>query len=272
MSDFLCGWIGGAAGVLASHPLDTVRVRVQTSSAADNARLFSVLSSCVQREGVVGLYKGIASPLVWIGVWKAVIFTTYEASLRKLAIHGETTASLQTHVVAAALGGLVGGVVATPMEMIKVNAQSDRRAPAGLTQEISLLRNFLGSNQLMRGMSMHCLAGLSSMPVWFVTNEFLIRQRAAAGQTSRHNLPFGELLVIGGISGTISWVPAYPFDKLKTLWQTHQGTSLVQMIHLKIQAEGVWFLYRGITPTLARAFPQCSATMACYQFASQYLK
>lgn len=25
---FVCGWVGGAAGVLASHPLDTIRVQV----------------------------------------------------------------------------------------------------------------------------------------------------------------------------------------------------------------------------------------------------
>ena len=73
-AEFASGWIGGAAGVAASHPLDTARVRIQIARPGEDVRLVPVLLECAQKEGVKGLFRGIASPLVCVGLWKATIF------------------------------------------------------------------------------------------------------------------------------------------------------------------------------------------------------
>ncbi|EPB68254.1 hypothetical protein ANCCEY_12660 [Ancylostoma ceylanicum] len=58
--DFFAGCLGGAAGVLAGHPLDTIKVRLQTQNSA--SKLYRGTWHCfkmiIQKEGVHGLYKG----------------------------------------------------------------------------------------------------------------------------------------------------------------------------------------------------------------------
>ncbi|VDK54319.1 unnamed protein product [Cylicostephanus goldi] len=58
--DFFAGCLGGAAGVLAGHPLDTVKVRLQMQNPA--SKMYRGTWHCfrkiIQKEGFAGLYKG----------------------------------------------------------------------------------------------------------------------------------------------------------------------------------------------------------------------
>lgn len=56
----------GCAGVIVGHPLDTVKVCLQTQD-AKNPRYkntFHCLQSIFAKEGVRGIYKGVTSPLM----------------------------------------------------------------------------------------------------------------------------------------------------------------------------------------------------------------
>ena len=81
----------GAAGVLAGYPLDTVKVRIQTSPPGTYTGTFSCLADCVRcveikrhtsffqrsvcrQEGVRGLYRGMTSPLLGVAGINAVTF------------------------------------------------------------------------------------------------------------------------------------------------------------------------------------------------------
>ena len=63
--DFVGGCLGGVAGVLISHPLDTLR----TQQAVDK-RSLKVIAEEIRREGMAGFYRGIYSPCVSVGAWK----------------------------------------------------------------------------------------------------------------------------------------------------------------------------------------------------------
>jgi len=69
---FLSGGFGGMCLVFVGHPLDTIKVKLQTSSK------YSGMSDCfkqtVKAEGVRGLYKGMAAPLVGISPIFAIYF------------------------------------------------------------------------------------------------------------------------------------------------------------------------------------------------------
>jgi len=179
-------------------------------------------------------------------------------------------------VAAAASGAVLGAVVATPMEMVKCNAQTDRGGRPGLGQELRIARGILaahGPRRLFRGLVPMAAAGSLSMPVWFVSNDLLLRRRARAYGGRRAAVPFHEKLLCGAVCGSLSWVPAYPLDKLKTLWQTSpEAPSLRRMAAEKAAREG-WrsLCYRGLGATLARGFPQCGITMAMYELASSRL-
>lgn len=272
-AELASGWLGGAAGVLCSHPLDTARVRIQLARPNESVGLLPVLRDCVRREGFAGLFRGIASPLVCVGIWKATTFAGNAAALNTFRPGGSSAASVPELASAAAFGAVCGAVVATPMEMVKCNAQADKHNPAGLVAEWRMLRRIVSSGgmaSLFVGCTMNCVASLFSMPVWFVTNELMLRQRASFWQ-GREHIPSHEKICCGALGGVLSWIPAYPFDKLKTLWQTHHQSgvlhandSLLRFMRDKLRKEGASFVFRGLSATVVRAVPQTGMTIFVY--------
>lgn len=70
----------------------------------------------------------------------------------------------------------------------------------------------------------------------------------------------------------LSWVPAYPWDKLKTLWQTRRDEdSLSRLVRSKLRVEGLGFFYRGFSATLVRAVPQTGVTLATYDLVAAHM-
>lgn len=68
-SEFLAGGFGGMAGVMAGHPLDTVRIRLQQprlASAVTPTSATGLIKHIVSTEGPMALFKGMASPLATI--------------------------------------------------------------------------------------------------------------------------------------------------------------------------------------------------------------
>lgn len=64
--NFIAGTFGGIGGVLAGHPFDTIKVRLQNQT-SDNMKYkgtIHCMRTIVKEETVFGLFKGITSPMV----------------------------------------------------------------------------------------------------------------------------------------------------------------------------------------------------------------
>ena len=57
--DVMGGIVGGCAGIVIGHPLDTIKLRMQAGQFSSPT---SALSQTLRNEGVRGLYKGMLSP------------------------------------------------------------------------------------------------------------------------------------------------------------------------------------------------------------------
>lgn len=68
--EFASGWIGGALGIFVTHPIDTVRVRLQ--HAATNGKTgvtySSIINNIRRTIGVKGLFRGVLPPVTLRGV------------------------------------------------------------------------------------------------------------------------------------------------------------------------------------------------------------
>lgn len=58
--EFVAGGFGGIAGIMAGYPLDSIRVRQQSSQSGS---AFSILKNVATKEGPLALYRGMAAPL-----------------------------------------------------------------------------------------------------------------------------------------------------------------------------------------------------------------
>eukprot|EP01129_Flabellula_baltica_P013351 TRINITY_DN6174_c0_g1_i2.p1 TRINITY_DN6174_c0_g1~~TRINITY_DN6174_c0_g1_i2.p1 ORF type:complete len:113 (-),score=16.10 TRINITY_DN6174_c0_g1_i2:24-362(-) len=77
--DILAGTAGGIAQVVIGHPLDTLKVRLQTQPYKNGKpQYFDGMLDCVvktlKKEGFRGLYKGAASPLAGAMLHNANVF------------------------------------------------------------------------------------------------------------------------------------------------------------------------------------------------------
>lgn len=58
--EFVAGGFGGIAGVVAGHPLDTVRIKQQSGQGGS---AYNILRNVAAKEGRLALYRGMGAPL-----------------------------------------------------------------------------------------------------------------------------------------------------------------------------------------------------------------
>jgi len=79
----ISGSFGGLAQVLVGQPLDTIKTRAQTAPAGAFKGPLDILQQTIRREGVLALYKGMASPLLGVAAVNSLLFASNNAA-RKL--------------------------------------------------------------------------------------------------------------------------------------------------------------------------------------------
>eukprot|EP01125_Pyxidicula_operculata_P006828 TRINITY_DN2344_c0_g1_i2.p1 TRINITY_DN2344_c0_g1~~TRINITY_DN2344_c0_g1_i2.p1 ORF type:complete len:167 (-),score=38.19 TRINITY_DN2344_c0_g1_i2:69-569(-) len=129
--DIISGTFGGVAQVLAGHPLDTIKVRLQTQvTVPGQPPQFNGMVDCfkktLQIEGFRGLYKGSASPLAGAMAHNATLFFVYGQSKKYIGkVTGRGSNLLPKDcLVAGAVTGFVANIVETPIDLLKVKLQS----------------------------------------------------------------------------------------------------------------------------------------------------
>ena len=244
--------------MVVGHPLDTVKVLLQTQDASNPK--FRGTTDCIKslfvKEGIRGLYKGMSSPLMGVAAINAIVFGVYGNTQR----HFTNPDSLTSHFLAGAAAGLAQSFFTSPMELAKSRLQVSN----GTKGPIDCLRKIYtheGIRGIFKGLSITILREIPAFSSYFVTYELLTR--------SSDNAPIstGTMLVAGGLAGTVSWVLVYPVDVIKSriqidgLTETKYENSL-HCLKKSIASEGYGFLYRGLSPTILRAFPVNAATFA----------
>ncbi|KAJ2616397.1 carnitine transporter [Coemansia sp. RSA 1365] len=76
VKSFLAGGLGGMCLVAAGHPLDLLKVRMQTSS--EYKSTFDCFRKTLAENGVRGMYRGMAAPLVGATPVFAICFWGYD--------------------------------------------------------------------------------------------------------------------------------------------------------------------------------------------------
>ncbi|KAJ8918543.1 hypothetical protein NQ315_013048 [Exocentrus adspersus] len=257
--DFFAGCVGGMAGVIVGHPLDTIKVLLQTQD-ANNPRYrgtMHCLQSVISKQGFRGIYRGVTSPLFGVAGINAIVFGVH-GNVQRRASNPE---SLATHAFAGAAAGLAQSFICSPVELAKSRLQisdSSGKGPVDCLRKIYALEGIKG---VFRGLGITAGREIPAFATYFFTYELLTR--------SENNLPIStwSMLLAGGFAGVASWTVTYPIDTIKSKMQvdgalssTTQYKNSYDCLKQTLKSGGVPSLFRGLTPTILRAFPVNAVT------------
>ncbi|KAG0251896.1 hypothetical protein DFQ27_008440 [Actinomortierella ambigua] len=292
VNDIVAGTVGGWAQVVSGHPFDTLKVRLQTQPNPPKYHgAMDCLRQTLKEEGPAGLYRGVTSPLMGIGICNAVLFAA-NGNFRRILQGGDETKELTLFQIGAA-GSLSGSVMAfvnCPVELLKVKLQTQYKPGPGAVAVASAEKPFKGvldagvrtfqaqgMRGLYRGMSITLLRDVPSYFSYFVTYEGTKRLLAHTNHQGRvDQLSSAELLLAGGIAGFGAWIPCYPQDVIKSRMQssTQYRSTLDCFRALRAEAAAtswrVWF--KGFGPTMARAFPANAATFFFFESTMSFMR
>ncbi|XP_030840640.1 mitochondrial dicarboxylate carrier [Strongylocentrotus purpuratus] len=122
---FYFGGFAGAGAACVTHPLDLVKVHLQTQQAVQmNASGMAV--HIVKNEGVLALYNGLSASLCRQLSYSMARFGIYEAMKQRLTADDPSRPlPFYQKMLLAGFAGAVGGFVGTPADMINVRMQND---------------------------------------------------------------------------------------------------------------------------------------------------
>lgn len=246
----------GCAGVIVGHPLDTVKVHLQTQN-VNRPKYTGTLHcfrSLLAKEGIKGLYRGISSPLCGVAVINAIVFGVYGNTQRRLSDPN----SLRSQFLAGSIAGFVQSGFCSTMELAKTRAQLSG-SNLGPLQCLKNIYKYEGVRGVFRGMGITTVREVPAFGSYFLTYEMLTKTDNNARASTLN------MLLAGGTAGCVSWTIVYPVDVIKTRVQVDGMSGSPKYrnswdcLRKSIASEGYGFLCRGLTPTLLRAFPTNAA-------------
>jgi len=281
---FLAGGFGGVCVVLSGHPLDTLKVRLQTQPrpAPGQPPLYSGTLDCAKKilakEGFGGFYKGMATPLVGVAPIFAVSFAGFNFGKQiQQSTPGETL-SLGQLFLAGGIAGVFSTAIMAPGERIKclLQIQANEAKPkyAGPVDCIKQLYREGGIRSIFRGTNATLLRDVPASGMYFASYEWL-QQKLVPEGGSRKDLSVSKTLFCGGMAGVFNWLVAIPPDVLKSRLQTAPAGTYpngVRDVFRELMAkDGIFALYKGVTPVMLRAFPANGACFLGYEVAMKFL-
>ncbi|RHZ38424.1 hypothetical protein DYB26_009152 [Aphanomyces astaci] len=278
--DYAAGCLGGVMGIIVGQPFDTIKVRLQTHGAHYTSpwhcarHTVTCMHPFVQHEGVRGLFKGLASPLVGSVPINALVFGVHGSTLR--ALDSAATPSLSSVFYAGSIAGFVQSFVVAPTDLVKCQLQvqdgfqrGGRRAFAGPMDCIRHITATHGARGMFQGLWPTILRDTFSYGVYFYVYEATLRhleaRREALNATSQQA---ASMLFAGGCAGVVSWTIIYPLDVVKSVIQSQPSTSdlgLVRHAHTLYREHGWRVFTKGLGTTILRAFPVNAVTFYVYE-------
>lgn len=245
--NFGYGYVAGMAGIVASHPFDTIKTNIQKKQTI--------------QYNIRNLYKGVAAPLFGVGLEKAIVFGTYETSKKYT----------NSDFISGGLAGLTASFVVTPFERIKILLQTNQ----------TLNKQMLNQKFLFQGLSATFYRETPGFAIYFSTYNYLknnkLKQEIKQNQENqsiekREEIHYLDSFLIGAFSGCASWLFIYPQDRIKTHLQAckERKISFNEGFKEILNDGGYRGFYRGFHYALMRAIPLHATAFMTFELCKKY--
>ena len=281
LGSFIAGGIAACGAVTATHPFETVKVRLQLQGelqAKDVAErkyrgVFHGVRVITRNEGVRGIYRGLGCAYIYQMVLNGCRLGFYEplrASTTNLIFKDPNVQSLGVNIFAGASSGVLGAMAGSPFFLVKTRLQSYSPSLGVGTQHhyknaldgMSQIYKAEGVKGLYRGMGASMFrtgAGSSvQLPTYFFAKRRLIKHFGMTDGPALH-------LLSSTASGFVVCLVMHPPDTTMNRLYNQRGDKykgIVDCFAKTIRTEGVLALYKGFSAHLARILPHTVLTLS----------
>ncbi|KAH6683073.1 mitochondrial carrier domain-containing protein [Halenospora varia] len=268
-------WFGGSASCFAAcvtHPLDLVKVRLQTRSPDAPKSMVGTFAHVLKHNGLLGLYSGLSASLLRQITYSTTRFGIYE----ELKSRSKTKKgpSFPVLIAMASTSGFLGGVAGNPADVLNVRMQhdaalppADRRNYKNAVDGLIRMTREEGWKSLFRGVwpnSMRAvLMTASQLASYDGFKRVLIQHTPLEDNLTTH---FSASFLAGFVATTV----CSPVDVIKTrIMSSHESKGLGKLLADVYRVEGVGWMFRGWVPSFIRLGPH---TIATFLFLEQHKK
>jgi len=271
-------WFGGSAAAIAAvvtHPLDLVKVRLQTRAPDAPKSMLGTFGFILKQEGVSGLYSGLSASLLRQLTYSTVRFGVYEDLKVRFAPQAtpdnpKAKPSTLNLVLQSSLAGLLGGIAGNPGDVLNVRMQSDYAKPPAERRNykhaidglIRMVREE-GVSSLFRGVGANSARAVlmtsSQLASYDIIKQFYMTRLGMGDNITTH---FGASLSAGFVATTV----CSPVDVVKTRIMSGAGKkSITEILRAATQHEGYLWVFRGWVPSFIRLGPHTIFTMIFFE-------
>ncbi|RXN03923.1 mitochondrial dicarboxylate carrier [Labeo rohita] len=245
ISRWYFGGIASCAAACCTHPLDLIKVHLQTQQEV-KMRMTGMAMQVVRSDGVFALYNGLSASLCRQMTYSMTRFAIYETVRDKISSRNQGPMPFYQKILLAAFGGLTGGFIGTPADMVNVRMQNDVKLPQELRRNYAhaldgLLRVWReeGIRKLFSGGSMAASRGamvtVGQLSCYDQAKQLVLGTGVMTDNIFTH-------FVASFIAGGCATVLCQPMDVVKTRLMNSKGE------------------YRGLVPAGIRLIPHTVLT------------
>lgn len=255
---FFGGMIGGMFGTFISHPIDTMRVRLQTNQhIITNINNLKTITPRQQSIYIIkDLYRGVKAPVLGIGLEKTLVFGSYHNIYNMKLFKND----LNNQIFAGLSAGFLTTLIVSPIEKVKIMYQSNQTNNIlDCFKKIKKESNKGVIRNIYSGWTPTLFREVPGYAIYFVIYD--IQKKKIYNDNPRTYQSF----FMGGISGAVSWAFIYPADIIKTHKQKNSENTYSQIIKNINNQYGMKGFYRGFSFSLMRAVPLHAGVFLGYE-------
>ncbi|KAK4228328.1 mitochondrial carrier domain-containing protein [Podospora fimiseda] len=270
-------WFGGSASSMAAcvtHPLDLVKVRLQTRTGSAPTSMSGTFIHIIKNHGPQGLYSGISASLLRQLTYSTTRFGIYEELKSRFvskridpATNKPVPPSFPLLIAMASVSGIVGGIAGNAADVLNVRMQHDASLPPSKRRNYKHAGDGLvrmvreeGPASLFRGVGPNSARAAamtaSQLASYDVFKRVLIRLTPMEDNMWTH---FSASFLAGVVAATVT----SPIDVIKTRVMSAHGKSekkLGKLLKDIYKAEGLTWMFKGWVPSFLRLGPQTICT------------
>lgn len=265
VKSFTAGGFGGICAVLTGHPFDLTKVLLQTNQYPTTS---AAIKGTLAKNGPIGFYKGVTSPLLGVTPMFAVSFWGYDLGKRLVTMYRGKDPLIPLTVAEISLAGFISAIpttlIAAPFERVKVVMQTDK-TNSSFGSTVKRLYQQGGLRSIYKGSAATLLRDGPGSAAYFATYE-VMKSYLSKGE----DMSLTAITISGGFAGVAMWTAIFPVDTIKSLQQSSTlKQSMVQVASKLYRTKGVAGFFPGLGPALARSFPANAATFLGVELAKR---